>query len=80
MFSGVLYLTWYKISKGIYEIDTKMDRAEKVNDVVHKKTKKEEKTNQKHKKKDGVIKNTVFEKKKIQKKRTEQCCIMNFLL
>ena len=38
-----------------------MDRAEKVNDVVHKKTKKEEKTNQKHKKKDGLIKKTVFE-------------------
>ncbi len=69
-----------KFQKGIYEIDTKMDRAEKVNDVVRKKTKKEEKTNQKHKKKDGLIKKTVFEKKRIQKKRTDQCCIMNFLL
>ncbi len=57
-----------------------MDRAEKVNDVVYKKTKKEEKTNQKHKKKDGLIIKTVFEKQKIQKIRTEQCCIMNFLL
>ena len=57
-----------------------MDRAEKVNDVVHKKTKKEEKTNQKHKKKDGLIKKTVCEKNKIQKKITEQCCMMTFLL
>ena len=36
-----------------------MDRAAKVNDVVHKKPKKEEKTNQKHKIKDGLIKKNV---------------------
>jgi len=55
-----------------------MDRAAKVNDVVSKKTKKEEKTNQKHKKRDGLIRKKVFEKKKIQKKRKERCCIMKF--
>ena len=57
-----------------------MDRAEKVNDVVYKKTKKEEKQTQKHKKKDGLIIKTVFAKQMIQKIRTEQCCIMNLLL
>ncbi len=59
MFCGVLYWTWYKICKGIHEIDTKIEREEKVNDVVHKKPKKEEKTNQKHKIKDGLIKKKV---------------------
>jgi hypothetical protein len=50
-----------------------MDRAAKVNDVVSKKTKKEEKT-----KKEDKIRKKVFEKKKIQKKRKERCCIMKF--
>ena len=36
-----------------------MEREEKVNDVVHKKPKNEEKTNQKHKIKDGLIKKNV---------------------
>jgi hypothetical protein len=39
--------TWYKISTGIYEKDTKMDREEKVNDVVQKNGRKKTKNTRK---------------------------------
>ncbi len=50
------YWTRDKISKGRCEIDTKMQRDKKVNYAVWKKTKKEEKTNQKEKENDDVFK------------------------
>ena len=59
MFSAVLYWTRDKISKGRCEGDTKMHRDKKINDAVWKKTKKEEKSNQKEKENDGVLKKNV---------------------
>ncbi len=69
LFSAFLYWTRHKISKGRCEIDTKMQRDKKVNDAVWKKPKKEEKTNQKEKEKDGVLKRNVVRLKILQKKR-----------
>jgi hypothetical protein len=45
-----------------------MQRDKKVNDAVWKKTKKEEKTNQKEKEKDGVLKRNVVRLKILKKK------------